>query len=405
MTNPETNSQLARKMRKRWLLMGLVVLVGLYLGLDVFRGKMLGALVGTTVDPRSALGSYVRSVSMEPVLLTLKGSVVQREKHKKAGIETPRVSFAVPQAYLNVVRTEDEGWFGSNVTSLALQVSSENFQPYRIEFPHMRKEVLEQLDIKLVKRSETRPPDKLRRSGPSENELVFPDRESSRRYDAEMLRRGFTYINTGIGTNAEVDESERFRKTLFPLFGQVAGISPECREQLAVMDAPVTGEASPPQACVQQMKEGRQRRGYGHPAPVIYDKQTGRVIIADGCTMSPGPYPNSVRFDQAPKTIPPAPENGGGVSVTRACLSSGNVGRGAFAVVQYGDDGKLVAGIECLGERFYDCHAHFYWRDIWKVGLVVDKRYLARIPEFIEKAKALYDRFEAAAREQSRGDQ
>ena len=333
----------------RWLLFGVAGVVVVYLGLNLLQGRMLGALVGTTVDPRSALGQRPRSLSMERQLFTLIGADAACNYKAEKGAKTPEVRLAVPKAYINVIRTEDDGWFGSRISSLAFLASSQNFEPYRLEFPRVRKEVLDHLGITLVKRSERFP----KRPGISQlgdpNELIFPSDEAKARYDAEMLRRGFTEIRTGIGVRVYMTENCRNRNLISPLFYFL-----ETAEELK--DAP-------------------------------------------GCAKSPGPFPNSVRYDNAPEVFAQPSETG--KERIRSCLWVRD--RHAFVILKYDEDGELRMALKCRehSNGAGSCLTSFYWQTIWRLGLSVSSKYLQQIPEFVEKTKALYDSFEAAARGQS----
>ena len=325
---------------KKWGLVALAVGLVFYFGLDVFQGKMFGMLSGTTADPRAALGTRTRSLSMEPQLFTLSDTVVGRERKAEKDIEIPQVTLAIPKAYINVVRTEKDGWFGTNTLGVALQISSENFKPYRAEFPRVRDETLDKLNIELV----TDKPSALF-PNPERRPKVFPDADAQARYDSELLRRGFTRINTGIGTGAKLDPEKRVRSLLHFPFRNA-------------------------------------------------DRNIKRFEALNGCVTSRGPYPNSVRYDHSPKASEPMP----GARKT-SCIRTAHQPV-SFVVVQYDNDDTITMTVTC---RFHSngansCHAKFYWREIWSVGLVVAADYVNRIPEFVEKTKALFDSFELAAR-------
>lgn len=332
----------------RWVALAAAGGVALFIGLDAFQGKLLGVLSGTTVDPRSALGARPRSLSMERQVFTFNDTVARRAYNAKKGIETPEIKLAIPKAYINVVRSEKDGWFGTNVHGVGLTISSQNFKPYRLEHPKVRKEVLDHLGIKLVKRSERYPPRPGLPSLGNPNELIFPSNEAKARYDAEMLRRGFTEIDAGVGNGAHVTAERRAKALLsFPFRKAVSLKKSEALE---------------------------------------------------GCVTRPGPYPNSVRYDHSPEAL--AHEAPTSLRIRTSCIRTVHQRR-SFVVVQYDDNGELAMTIVCRDHHNKTCHAKSYWREIWGAKLGVSNKYLSRIPEFIEKLKALFDSFEAAARGQS----
>lgn len=330
-----------------WVPLIVVASLVLYNGLNVFQGKMLGALVGTTVDPRTALGERSFSTSMDRRLFTLKGTVVRRAYDAKKGIETPQIKLAVPKAYINVVRTEKEGWFGTNVNSIAILASSQNFKPYRLEYPYVRKDVLDKLNIKLVV-----PPPSILDRNPDPRFKIFPNDEAKARYKAEMLRRNFTEIRTGISANAYLDEKDRNRRILSPLF--------------------------------------RFSRNLNHLAD-IEEAEKG----LKGCELSPGPFPNSIRLDHAPEIFAPVPK---GEKRKPTCLQYRD--RMHFAILTYDDKGKLLFTTRCRDHTngAGSCHTFFYWRKIWKIGLNVSSKYVAHIPSYFQQTIALYESFAEAAK-------
>lgn len=344
-----TNGQIEKKRSVwRWVMFAVAGGVALYVGLDALQGRMLGAMVGTTVDPRSALGERPRSLSMERRVFTLNDTLAARAYNAKKGIETPEIKLAIPKAYINIVRSEKDGWFGANIHGVGLTISSENFKPYRLEYPRVHKEVLDHLGITLVKRSERYPPKKTGIGSLRDpNALVFPSREARARYDAELLRRGFAEIDAGIGTGAEVTVEQRTEAMLSWPFRKARSLK--------------------------------------------------KFEELEGCVTSPGPYPNSVRYDHSPEVLA---EFETYPRKRKSCLARRHR-QGAFAVVQYDDDEQVAMTMVCRDYGPKNCHAIFHWRVIWDAKLSINNRYLSRIPEFIEKLRALYDEFEAAARGQS----
>ena len=338
-----------RKQRSawRWILLAVVGGIAVLFGLDVLQGRMLGVLVGTTVDPRSALGERPRSLSMERRVFTLNDTVAGLAYNAKKGIETPEIKLAIPKAYISIVRSEKDGWFGTNIHGVTLEISSENFKPYRLEHPRVSKEVLDQLGITLVRQSERYPKKPGLISLRNPNALVFPSPEARARYDAELLRRGFTEIIAGIGTGAEVTVEERTEAMLSWLFRKARSLK--------------------------------------------------KFEELEGCVTSPGPYPNSVRYDHPPEALA---EFDVYPRAIRSCLTSRHR-PGAFAVMQYNDDEQVIMTMACRAYGNKKCHADFHWRVIWDASLTVSNKYLNKIPEFIKEIKALYDSFEAAAHGQS----
>ncbi|GAA6210665.1 hypothetical protein NBRC116602_04050 [Hyphomicrobiales bacterium 4NK60-0047b] len=330
-----------------WVPLIVVACLVLYIGLNVFQGKMLGALVGTTVDPRTALGERPYSISMDRRLFILKGTVVRRAYDAKKGIETPQIKLAVPKAYINVVRTEKEGWFGTNVTSIAILASSQNFKPYRLEYPYVRKDVLDKLNIKLVV-----PPPSILDRNPDPRFKIFPNDEAKARYKAEMLRRNFTEIRTGIGANADLDEKRRNKRLLYELF--------------------------------------RPYRDALH----LSNFADARKSIS-GCVITTGPFPNSIRIDHAPEIFAPVPK---GEKRKPTCLQYRD--RMHFAIVTYDDKGKLLFTTRCRDHTngAGNCHTFFYWRQIWNVGVNVSSKYVAHIPSYFQQTITLYESFAAAAK-------
>lgn len=113
---------------------------------------------------------------------------------------------------------------------------------------------------------------------------------------------------------------------------------------------------------------------------------------------SPGPYPNSVRYDHSPKALAQAPK--GSPWIAASCLK-GTLQRASFSVVQYDQDGNVSMIVICREWGDKACVATAHWHEIWPATVYVSRAYLQRIPEFMKRLKSLYDAFEAAANAQS----
>ena len=163
-----------------------------------------------------------------------------------------------------------------------------------------------------------------------------------------MLRRGFTEIDAGIGNGAHVTAERRAEALLHFPFRKAVSLK--------------------------------------------------KSEALEGCVTRPGPYPNSVRYDHSPEAL--AHESPTWLRIRTSCIRTVHQRR-SFVIVQYDDNGELVMTIVCRDHHNKTCHVKFYWQEIWGAKLGISNKYLSRIPEFIEKLKALFDSFEAAARGQS----
>ncbi len=348
------------------MIIAAVVVVGWFL-IDRFQGGMLGAMVGTTTDPRTALGNRSHGFGMKPRLFTLRDATYRPFVDKFLGKRKPkqygkRVSLAIPEAYLNVTYSEPDGWSHRTI-GIAIQLSSQNFKPYRTERAIIRKAVVEHLNITLISRDEQKLRtirDRDRRKKLSEirfkawpweqdvarrnhRRIHIPDSYARRRYDDELLRRGFTNINAGIGVTPHLTRQERERDLVRSVF--------------------------------------RNREKYE---------------TVEGCTKSPGPWPNSVRYAPSRQLLETL--KGRGLRGS-ACLRYG-IPKNGYAFVQKDENGDIEFTTRCRtnkGSRFGSCHSFFFWKDIWPMGLVVSAPFQDRIPELIDHVRALFDEFEAEA--------
>lgn len=212
----KTQRQPRRRHVWPWVLLaalGAAGLAGLSLGVDALRGKVLGIMAGTTVDPRGALGVSSHSMSTEPQIFEIKAWDGPSYDNRDENGLLPAIRLAIPKADVRKIRySEKQGWFSTpDVSSIELSLSSQNFEPYRLEQARVHREVLDQLGIKLIRHSE-RYPDAIIKL--DENVLWFPSDDAEARYEAEMLRRGFTEIIASIAGAVELTEKRRTRAVI-----------------------------------------------------------------------------------------------------------------------------------------------------------------------------------------------
>lgn len=345
-----------------------VVLAGALL-LDKFQGRMLGAMVGTTTDPRTALGERSFRASMKPRLFTLRDrtyrpffdGLVGNRKPKQYG---KRISFAIPEAFLYRVRSEPDGW-SRRTTGVLIRVSSQNFKPYRTEWFPVRKEVAKDLEIDLVspdqlelhrvkardrrarwkEHQERRIRDKSYPfNGLKRTRYRPPDLYSARRINDELVRRGFAEVFIGIGVTPRLNKTARESRMLVSVFGN--------------------------------------RENY----------ETSK-----GCTQSPGPWPNSTRYELSRSVLQAL---GHRRLRHEACFRPRSP-KSTYAIVQRDANGQIEFIVRCAynsPSRFKSCKSLFFWKGIWPMSLNVTDAFENRIPEFIAKARALFDGFEVEAK-------
>lgn len=327
---------------------GLAVVGGLYVGLDVFAGRILGSIVGTTTDPRDASIRNIRAFTMDPIRFDLfdRRAIARIEAGELEGVD-PYFSMVVPAAYVTSVITQD---FGprrerDTITSVGIRFLVDSDAPFQLEQERMMMIIADEMGIPILEGSDPR------NRWSSRPQPDFPDRETQQRFEDEMERRSIVPISASFSVNIAAPEIERRRH---------------------VFGSGFTGHS---ERTPQSAFEPR-----------------------DGCVVSEGPFQNSVRYDHAPDQLAAVPEELSPVRIADSCLATG--ARDAFVVIQYNDEGDYVWTIKCadLGPgRINNCVARFLWGDLRAGRIVVDRAHMLRMPEFIERARALFQSFQDAA--------
>lgn len=320
---------------------------GIYLGLDAVAGRILGSIVGTTTDPRNPSIRNIRAFSMEPIRFDLfDPRAIDRIKAGELdGVDT-HFSMEVPAAYVVSVITQD---FGprrerDRITSVGVEFLINSDAPFTLEQQRMMLIVAEDMGLHMLTPDERN----YRESRPWPS---FPDRATQWRFREEMERRGIVPVRATFRAVLATPEIERRRHVLGSMW--------------------VGGSSRAPQSSF---------------AP------------KEGCMVSEGPFPNSVRYDHSPDVFDPVPEGTRRSLFRGSCMST--FSSDAFIVVQYDQNGDYLWAMNC--ENFgpggiNNCVAAFLWGGL-NTGLVaVDRAYMLRMPEFIERARALFKSFRDAA--------
>jgi hypothetical protein len=123
--------------------------------------------------------------------------------------------------------------------------------------------------------------------------------------------------------------------------------------------------------------------------------------VMEGCVLSDGPFPNSVRYDHHRDIIAALP-----AGTNRVPFRAGSCLRSkvpdAFVVVQYSEAGEPLWAMNCenLGPNgINNCLANFSWDEIRIALVAVDRAHMHRMPEFIERTRALFRSFREAGQE------
>jgi len=327
---------------------GLAVVGGFYVGLDAFVGRILGSIVGTTTDPRQPSIRNIRAFTMDPIRFDLfdRRAIARIEAGELEGVD-PYFSMVVPAAYIASVITQD---FGprrerDTITSVGIEFLINSDVPFQLEQERMMMIVANEMGIPILEGSDPR------NRWSSRPQPDFPNRETRQRFEEEMERRGIVPVSASFSVNMAAPETERRRH----VFGSMW----------------VGGNSRAPQSM---------------------------FASKEGCVLSEGPFPNSVRYGHAPEQLAAVPEELSPVRIADSCLATG--ARDAFVVIQYGDDGDDVWAMKCadLGPgRINNCVARFLWGDLRTGRIVVDRANMLRMPEFIERARALFQSFQDAA--------
>ncbi|MEO0385730.1 MAG: hypothetical protein AAF234_19515 [Pseudomonadota bacterium] len=327
--------------------LGLALAGGVYVGLDHLAGRILGSIVGTTTDPRHPSIRNIRAFTMEPIHFDLfdRRAIARIEAGELEGVD-PYFSMVVPAAYIASVITQD---FGprrerDRITSVGIEFLINNDGPFELEQERMMMIVAEDMGLRMLTPDERN----YRESRPWPS---FPDQATQWRFRGEMERRGIVPVRASFMASLATPEIERRRNVLSSLFN-------------------------------------------GH----IERTPQSAFEPRDGCVVSDGPFLNSVRYDHAPEQLAAVPEELSPVRIADSCLATG--ARDAFAVIQYNDDGDYLWAMRCadLGPgRVNNCVARFLWGDLRIGRIVVDRAHMLRMPEFIERARALFRSFRNAA--------
>ena len=326
---------------------GLAVVGGIYAGLDNLAGRILGSIVGTTTDPRDASIRNIRAFTMEPIRFDLfdRRAIARIEAGELEGVD-PHFSMVVPAAYIASVITQD---FGprrerDRITSVGIEFLINSDGPFTLEQQRMMLMVAEDMDLRMLTSDERN----YRESRPWPS---FPDRATQWRFREEMERRGIVPVKATFRAVLATPEIERRRHVLSSLFNDHIERTP------------------------QSAFESR-----------------------DGCVVSEGPFPGSVRYDHAPEQLAAVPEELSPFRIADSCLATG--ARDAFVVIQYGEDGNYLWAMTCenMGPgRVNNCLAKILWNDLHTGLVAVDRAHMLRMPEFIERARALFQSFRDAA--------
>lgn len=299
---------------------------------------------------------------MEPRLFTLRdptyrpfvdGRLLRKRRPRQYG---KQVSLAIPEAYLTRIYTEPDGW-GSRTVGIAIEASSQNLKPFRTEQLHIRKTVAEELNINLISQNEKRLRRERNRDRRDELEkrlskhgiqnwrFFLPDWYSRRRYDDELLRRGLTIIKAGIGASPVLMRKEQQRRLILGVF-----------------------------------------------------KSLEAYTNMEGCTRSPGPWPNSWRYEPLRQVLA---ERGPFQLNGKACFGHA-APKNSYGFVKRDQHGRIEFTAICSNYnefgRFGFCQSRFYWKGIWSMGMSVDTPFEDQIPTLIARTRELFDGFEDTAK-------
>lgn len=339
-------------MRRRSVLfgsvIGLAVVGGLYVGLDVFAGRILGSIVGTTTDPRHPSIRNIRAFIMDPIRFDLfdRRAIARIEAGELEGVD-PYLSMEVPAAYIATVITQD---FGprrerDRIASVGIEFLIDSDAPFEPERERMKMIVADEMGIPILEGADPR------NRWSSRPQPDYPDHETRQRFEEEMERRGIVPVKATFRAVLATPEIERRRHILSSLFN-------------------------------------------GH----IERTPRSPFEPRDGCVVSEGPFDASVRYDHAPEQLAAVPEELSPVRIADSCLATG--ARDAFVVIQYDDNGDYLWAMRCvdLGPgRINNCVAAFLWDDLNTGVIAVNRAHMLRMPEFIERARALFQSFQDAA--------
>ena len=339
-------------MVRRWtaiggVAIGLALAVGAYVGLDNLAGRVLGSIVGTTTDPHDASIRNIRAFTMEPIRFDLfdRRAIARIEAGELEGVD-PYFSMAVPAAYVASVIIQD---FGprrerDRITSVGIEFLINSDASFTLEQQRMMLIVAEDMGLRMLTSDERN----YRESRPWPS---FPDRATQWRFREEMERRGIVPVRATFTAPLAIPEIERRCNVLSSLFN-------------------------------------------GH----IERTSQSAFEPRDGCVVSEGTFPSSVRYDHAPEQLAAVPEELSPVRIADSCLATG--ARDAFAVIQYNEDGDYLWAMRCIDlgpDRINNCIARFLWGDLHTGIVAVNRAHMLRMPEFIERAGVLFQSFRDAA--------
>lgn len=86
----------------------MTALAGLSLGMDALRGKMLGILAGTTVNPRGVFELSSHSMSTEPQTFEIKVWNGPSDHNRDGNGEWPAIRLAIAKADIRKIRYSEK---------------------------------------------------------------------------------------------------------------------------------------------------------------------------------------------------------------------------------------------------------------------------------------------------------